>query len=336
MVAGSSNWPDDGLVATDVGTAPESAVIQIDKKRRRRQIALDIRRDRYLYMLLVVPVAYYLIFKYAPMYGVTIAFKDYNLFKGVFASEWVGFEVFRQIFNMPDFMRALRNTLLLNMLGLLIGFPAPIIIAVMLSELRSPWFKRTAQTVLYLPHFISWMIIGGMVYQIFATRSGTINGMLTNWFGIEPIPFLTQNFSWVAIYIFSGIWQSMGWGAIIYLAAIAGINPELYEAATVDGCTRLQRIRHITLPGIRPTVSILLILRLGRFMDIGFEPPYVLGNVLVREYSDVISTFVYRVGIQSAQFSVATAVGLFQSVIGLILLITANQMSKRIGDQGLW
>jgi putative aldouronate transport system permease protein len=206
----------------------------------------------------------------------------------------------------------------------------------MLSELRVPWFKKVSQTLLYLPHFMSWMIIGGMAYQLFATQSGVINHLLTSITGGEPVAFLTTSGWWVGIYIGSGIWQSMGWSAIIFLAAIAGINPDLYEAATVDGCGRLRRIWHITLPGIRPTISIILILQLGKFMDIGFERPYALGNVLVRDVGDVISTFVYRVGILSAQFSVATAVGLFQSLIGLVLLVTANQLSKRIGDQGIW
>jgi putative aldouronate transport system permease protein len=308
--------------------------VKINPKKRRFWRA--IRRDRYLYLLLCVPIVYYLLFKYAPMYGVTIAFKDYNIFKGVFGSEWVGFDVFREIFGMKDFGRAVRNTLMLNMLSLLFGFPAPIVIAIMLSELRIAWYKKTTQTLLYLPHFISWMIIAGMAYQMFSTQSGTINHIITSITGGKPVPFLTDQYWWLFVYLGTGIWQGMGWGAILYLAAIAGINPELYEAATVDGCGRLRRIWYITLPGIRPTISILLILNLGRIMTIGFERPYTMGNILVRDFSDVISTFVYRVGILSGQFSIATAVGLFQSVIGLVLIITANQLSKKFGEQGIW
>lgn len=324
------------MVTDKTVTVATATLPTTDKRKRRRQIALDLQRDRYLYVLLVVPIAYFLIFKYAPMYGITIAFKNYNIFKGVFASEWVGLEVFREIFAMPDFGRAVRNTLLLNLLSLLVGFAFPILIAVMVSEIRVQWFKKVSQTLLYLPHFISWMIIAGMVYQMFATRTGMINHAIVSITGGDPIPFLSDPTWWVVVYIGSGIWQSMGWGAILYLAAIAGINPELYEAATVDGCGRLRRIWHITLPSIVPTITILLVLKLGRVMDIGFERPYALGNVLVREYGDVISTFVYRVGIQSGQFSVATAVGLFKSLIGLVLLVTANQISKRLGGSGIW
>lgn len=306
------------------------------EKTKFSRIWMGIKRDRWLYLLLIVPVIYFIIFKYIPMYGVVIAFKDYNLFKGIADSEWVGLDVFRKIFMMKDFIRAVRNTLMLNILGLLIGFPVPVMIAIMLSEIQLPLYKRVTQTLLYLPHFISWVIIAGMAYQLFSTSTGIINTMITSLSGREPIPFLTTPRLWVAIYVGTGIWQGMGWGAILYLAAIAGINPELYEAALVDGCGRMRRIWHITLPGIRPTISILLILNLGRFMNIGFEQPYTMGNLLVNDVSDVLSTFVYRVGIKSGLFSIATAVGLFRSVIGLILLVTSNQISKRLGESGIW
>jgi putative aldouronate transport system permease protein len=294
-----------------------------------------LRRDFLLYVLLALPICYFLLFKYVPMYGVTIAFRDYNMFKGVFASPWSGFGAFREIFSMREFFRAIRNTLVLNGLDLLVGFPAPIVLALLLNELRGQGYKRVSQTILYLPHFLSWVVIGGIVYEVFAPSYGIVASFL-GLLGLKPIPFLTNGPLWIGTYVGVGVWQSIGWGSIIFLAAISSISPELYEAADMDGAGRIRKMWSITLPCIKSTIVILLILNVGRLANIGFDRPYVLGNQLVQEYSDVISTFVYRVGIRSIRFTIATAIGLFQSVVGLAFLLGANLIASRAGEQGLW
>ncbi|BFT70936.1 sugar ABC transporter permease [Paenibacillus sp. P36] len=302
--------------------------------KKKNSILRSIKRDSLLYLLLLLPMAYILIFKYAPIYGVLMAFQDYNIFQGISGSEWVGLDVFKFIFEQNSFYRALTNTLVLNFLDLIAGFPAPILLAILLNELRFVRFKKITQTILYLPHFLSWVIIGGMVYLMFST-GGMANSFLSS-LGLGSIEFLSQKMNWLIMYVAVGVWHSVGWGTIIYLAAIIGINKELYEASDIDGCSRLRKIWHITLPGIKPTIIILLILQIGRMISIGFDRPFVMGNSLVSEYSDVISTYVYRIGIGSGDFSQATAVGLFQSVVGLIFLVTANFIAKKIGEQGIW
>jgi putative aldouronate transport system permease protein len=302
---------------------------------RRKSLSTYLRDNLALYLFLLAPIAYFVIFKYVPMYGVTIAFKDYNIFSGILGSPWNHFATFRKVFAMAEFYRAVRNTFVLNFLDLLFGFPSPIMLAIILTELRSELFKKLSQTVVYLPHFFSWVIIGSMALQIFSAQYGVINNVLAS-VGLRPIPFLTDKWVWVGTYTLLGVWQSLGWNAIIYLAAIAGINSELYEAAAIDGAGRLARIWHVTLPGILPTIMIMLILQLGRMMQIAFDRPYIIGNSLVVEHSDVISTYVVRVGLQALQFSLATAVGLFQSVVGLFFLLAANYAAERSGQQGIW
>jgi putative aldouronate transport system permease protein len=269
------------------------------------------------------------------MYGVTIAFKNFNLFKGIAKSPWVGLDVFKEVFQMRSFYTALKNTFMLNLLDLIVSFPAPIILALMLNELKARRFKKFAQTALYLPHFLSWIIIGGIMYQVFATNSGIAN-LLLGHLGIDPIPFLTNKYYWLITYLAVGVWQSAGWGTIIYLAAITGVNKELYEAAAVDGAGRFSKMRNVTLPGIRSTIVVLLILKIGDIVQIGFDRPYVIGNVSVNEFSEVISTFVYKVGIQTSQFSIAASVGLFQAVVGLVLLLSANYIAKKITENGIF
>lgn len=317
----------------DVNPTVKSFKTSVTKKKK-LGFMYYLKKDIFLYLLLLLPLTYFIVFKYGPIYGILIAFKDYNIFEGISKSKWIGFDAFKELFAMKDFYRVLRNTLMLNSLDLIVGFPAPIIIAIILNEIRSIWYKKVAQTLLYLPHFLSWVIVGGVAYQIFST-TGLINGILHN-LGIAPIPFLSENWHWIATYVGIGVWQSVGWGTIIYLAAITGINKELYEAAEVDGAERLQKIWHITLPSIKPTIIMLLILQLGRLVSIGFDRPYVLGNTLVQGYSDVISTFVYRVGLGSGNFTQATAIGLFQSVISIILLLGANFIAEKSGEQGIW
>jgi putative aldouronate transport system permease protein len=295
----------------------------------------SVFNDWQLYCLILLPMVYFITFKYIPMFGVVVAFKDYNVFKGVFASEWIGLDAFREIFQMDAFIHALRNTFVLNILDLIVGFPIPIILALLLNEVRVKWFKRGAQTLLYLPHFISWVVIGGLATQLLATNSGSINIFL-NSLGFESIPFLSENNYWIMTYLSTGIWREAGWGTILYLAALTGINKELYEAADVDGATRLRKMWHITLPGIKPTIVILLILNVGHMAAIGFERPFLLGNPGVRDVSEVVSTYVYTVGIQSARYTIATAIGLFQSIIGLIFLLSADYISRKVNNQGIW
>ncbi|WP_226000195.1 ABC transporter permease [Paenibacillus sp. BJ-4] len=292
------------------------------------------RRYWQLYALLVLPLAYFIVFKYGPMWGVQIAFKDFNFFQGITGSEWIGFDAFREVFRMDDFYRTLRNTIVLNLLDLLVSFPAPLILAILLYEMKVVWFKKLSQTILYIPHFISWVIIGGIVYQVFGTQSGMINNALTS-LGFDAIPFLTDKNDWVLTYLLTGVWQSAGWGTILYLAALTGINRELFEAAEVDGAGRMKRIWYITIPGMKTTIATLLIINLGNMITIGFDRPYVIGNVAVRDYSDVLSTFVYRIGMESGQYTLATVVGLFQAVVGLIFVLGANYASKKLTDESI-
>lgn len=288
-----------------------------------------------LYLMLVLPMAFFIIFRYVPMTNIVIAFKDYNMFKGVWESDWVGLKWFEKAFTDRDFYNALRNTLTLNLLDLLAGFPAPILLAILLNELAFKRYKRFTQTVVYLPHFLSWIIISGIAKQLLAPRTGVVNIFLGN-LGMQPIDFLMDQTLWVLTYVFLGLWKEIGWNTIIYLAAITGISPELYESAEVDGATRLRKIWHITLPGLRPTIVVLLIMSLGRILGSEFDRPYALGNDLVRSVADVISTMVYRVGIRSFQFSYTAAIGLFQSVICVIFLVVSNMIARRFGDRGIW
>jgi putative aldouronate transport system permease protein len=262
--------------------------------------------------LLYIFYSNYLIFHYWPIYGLVIAFKKFNAFKGMLGSPWVGFQNFTRFFSSVYFGRLIKNTVGMNLYGLAVSFPAPIILAILLTEIRIVWFKRLSQTILYLPHFISWVVIGGIMYQLLSTESGYVNIIIKN-LGGNPIPFLTERIHWIISYVLIGVWQSAGWGSILYLATITSIPPELYEAAMIDGAGWFKQILHITLPGIRQTIVVMLILSVGRMLAIGFDRPYVIGNVQVRDIADVISTFVYRIGLQSSNYSLATAVGLFQS-----------------------
>ena len=303
-------------------------------KKKRKGVLFYIKKDFFLYLLLLVPIVYFIIFKYVPMYQIIVAFKDYDVINGINGSKWIGLDAFKEVFKMPDFYKVLRNTLSLNFLDLVLGFPAPILLAILLNEIRIKWFKKVSQTILYLPHFLSWVIIGGMAYQLLSPQTGMLNILIKS-FGGPAVPFLTEKWHWLFTYSVIGVWQGVGWGTIIYLASITGISPELYEAAVVDGAGRLKKIWHITLPGIKPTIIMMLILGVGNVMKIGFDRPFVLGNPLVMDFSDVISTFVYRVGLQSVRYNIAAAVGLFQSVIGLVLILCVDKVAKKFGEQGI-
>jgi putative aldouronate transport system permease protein len=287
-----------------------------------------------LYLLLSVPVAVVLVFSYLPMIGLIISFQDFNIFKGFFGSKFVGFAVFEEIFKMPSFWAALRNTLMLNVLNLLTGFPAPIILALLLNEVKRAGLKKLFQSTLYLPHFLSWAIIGSLALELLADNTGLVNIIIQK-SGGKITPFLSEKWHWLFTYQVIGIWQNAGWGTIIYLAALTGINPELYEAAEVDGAGRWRKMWSITLPGMSSTMVVLLIIQVGRLISIGFEQPYIIGNALVRDFADVISTFVYRLGIVAGRFNVGTAVGLFQSVVGLTLLLGTNAIARKYGEEGV-
>jgi putative aldouronate transport system permease protein len=288
-----------------------------------------------LYLMLLLPMIYFLVFKYVPMTNIIIAFKEYNLFRGVWDSPWAGMKWFEQAFQSRDFYIALRNTLVLNILDLLMGFPAPIILAILLNEIPFKFYKKFTQTVIYLPHFLSWIIIAGMANQMFAPSGGVVNIFLAK-MGVGPIDFLMNKGMWIGTYGSLGVWKEMGWGTIIYLAAITGINPELYEAAEVDGAGRWRKIWNVTLPGIRSTIVVLLIMKLGVILGSEFDRPFTLANPTVMQVADVISTLVYRVGIRSQQFSLTAAIGLFQSVVCVLFLIAANSIAKKAGERGIW
>lgn len=306
----------------------------------RRKASFQVYMKRYwqLYALLALPLLYLLIFKYIPMIYIQIAFKKYSIVESVWKLPLAanhGFEYFIKAFKSKDFILALRNTVGLNLLDLVIGFPAPIIFALILNELCFKRFKKVVQTIAYMPHFLSWVIIYGLALQLFAPSTGFVNMILNN-LGMASIPFLDESRHWVATYIGLGVWQNFGWGSIVYLAAIAGISPELYEAASVDGAGRFKKMWHITLPGIKPTIVVLLVMNLGNILGSNFDRPFALQNNLVMDVANVLSTYVYKVGIKGLQFSLTTAVGLFQSVVGVFFLLTANWISRKLGERGIW
>ncbi|WP_336780248.1 sugar ABC transporter permease [Paenibacillus illinoisensis] len=292
-------------------------------------------RNRWLYFMLLPGLLYFLIFKYWPMYGILIAFKDYQPFLGFWDSPFVGLKHFERLFNDPSFIVLFRNTLMLAMLNILFFFPLPIVIALMLNELRHHLFKRTIQTLVYIPHFMSWVVVVGIAYIFLTTEGGIVNDLLV-YFGWDKINFLASNEWFRTIVTAEVIWKETGWGTIIFLAALSGVDPQLYEAARMDGANRLRQLWHITLPAIRSTIIILLILRLGNFLDTGFEQIFLMLNAMNREVGEVFDTYVYSVGISQGQYSFSTAVGLFKSLIGLVLVVVANHLAKRFGEEGIY
>ena len=314
--------------------------IAVPKQKTRWNIYF--KRYWQLYAMVALPLVYLLIFKYLPMRYIILAFKEYKLNTPLTEMPWANvkgnvdyFKYFKMAFGNVDFRRALWNTVKLNALDLIAGFPAPIIFALILNELCFKRFKQVVQTIAYMPHFLSWVIIASLVTQLFAPSEGLVNMFLAK-IGATTIQFLDVPKNWVATYIGTGVWQSFGWNSIVYLAAIAGISPELYEAASVDGAGRFSKIWHITLPGIRGTIVTLLVMALGNIIGSGFDRPFALANNLVMKYGEVISTFVYKNGIKGLQFSLTTAVGLFQSVVGLFFLLSANAISRKLGERGIW
>ena len=295
----------------------------------------NLRRDRQLVFMLIPVVIFFAVFSYYPLYGILIAFKDYSISKGILGSPWAGLRYFRQFFLSPYFGRLLRNTVLISVYSLLWGFPVPIIFALLLNEFKDGKFKRLIQTVSYLPHFISLVVICGILIDIFSPQGGVVNALLYSLTG-KRINFFGEPEWFRTMYVGSGVWQEFGWNSIIYLAAITGINPDLYEAARIDGAGRLRQIWHVTLPGIKPTILTLLILNLGNIMSVGYEKIILLYSPTTYETADVISTYVYRTGLLSQQYSYAGAVGLFNSVINIVILVLCNFVGKKLFGVGIW
>ena len=329
MVEGSKA----GQPATETLVAQAKALT--DGRTRGQRIADHLRREWQLYLLLAPVVIWMLVFLYKPMYGLQIAFKDYSIFRGVANSPWVGFEHFEVLFSNDQFLRAVGNTIKISALNLIFGFPAPIILALMFNEILHATYKKTAQTIVYLPHFISSVIIAGIVITAFAPTGGIVNVIL-GWFGIDSIYFLTRPEWFRPIFVGTGIWQEAGFGSIVFLAAIAGVNPSLYESAVVDGANRWQMMWKITIPSILPTILIMLIIRIGNIMEVSFELVILLYQPATYETADVVNTWVYRQGLQSGQYDLAAAAGLFNAVVAFVLVMTANSLSRRFSRTSLW
>ncbi|MDF2835897.1 MAG: sugar transporter permease [Paenibacillus sp.] len=287
-------------------------------------------------MIMMIPgLLYYLLFHYVPMAGILIAFQDYNLMKGIWGSPWVGLENFRNIFQSPDFPLIMKNTLVISVYRIVFNMLPDVMLALMLNEIRSQWFKRIVQTITYGPHFLSWIIVYGIVFSLFAPGSGLFTTFFRD-MGWGELNLLTDADYFRPLLIGSDLWKNVGFGAIIYLAALAGINQELYEAAVVDGAGRWRQMWHITLPGIRSVFVLLLILRLGSILDAGFDQVYIFLNARVYDVGDIIDTWVFRQGLEQLNFSIAAATGVFKSVIGLIFILGANKLAKKVGGSGIW
>lgn len=300
-----------------------------------RRFSKYMKQNYLLYVLLIPSLAYLIIFKYIPMGGVIIAFKDFKISRGILGSQWIGFENFRILFESLDFYRVLFNSLYLSVLQLIFQFPAPIIVAILLNEIRHQAFKRVTQTIMYLPHFISWVVLSGMIINFLSPAGGLVNQII-GFFGHEPVHFLVKSEYFRSIIISAEMWKGLGWGTIIYLAAMTSIDPSLYEAATIDGANRFKRIRYITLPGITNTIIILLVLRLGYILNNGFEQIFLLYSPTTYSVADVFETYTYRIGLLSGRFSYATAVGLFKSAVGTVLILASNRFARLFGRRALW
>ncbi|MDF2670299.1 MAG: protein lplB [Paenibacillus sp.] len=314
---------------------PEPSTAQHVKRRNNNSIGRKLWNSRYMYAFVLPGTLFFLIYKYVPLLGSIIAFQDYSPFQGFLHSDWVGFDHFKRIFENPEVVQVLINTLTLSFLQIAFAFPVPILLALMLNEVRHEWVKRLLQSFIYLPHFLSWVVVIGLV-TIFLRSDGLVNNLTEHLFGWESVQFLQLPWLFKPLLVLEIIWKEAGWGTIVFLAAIAGVNPELYEASIVDGAGRWRRVWHITLPAIRSTIIILLILRLGTVLDNGFEQIFLMLNPYVEEVGNVLDTYVYYKGILQSDFSFATAVGLFKSVVGLILVVSANRLAKRFGEDGIY
>lgn len=306
------------------------------KPNRLKRVRARMWKDRYLYLLLLPGLLYFLIYRYVPMLGITIAFKNFSPFMGIADSPWVGLDNFRRIFESPEVLQVIWNTLVISFLQIIFAFPAPILLAIMLNEVANPLLKRVMQSVVYMPHFLSWVVVVGIV-TIFFRNEGLINDVLREVFGAQQsIGFLTEPDYFRLFLILEVIWKEAGWGTIIFLAALAGVNPALYEAAVMDGANRFRQIWHITLPAIRSTIIIMLIIRLGDVLEVGFEQVFLQLNAFNMQIGNTLDTYVYYKGIQQSDYSFSTAVGVFKGLVGLVLVMSANKLSKRFGEQGVY
>lgn len=307
---------------------------KVEKQLKRKKSLRVIWRNRYLYLMILPGLLFFIIFRYLPMGGIVIAFQDYQPFLGITGSEWVGFKHFERLFTEDTFFMLLRNTLALFGLGML-AFPLPIMLALSLNEIKNKVFKSAIQTIVYIPHFMSWVIVVSIFFVFLAVDGGLVNELIKS-LGGQPIHFLTDP-GWARIvYIVQDTWKTIGWSTIIYLAAITAVDVTLYEAASIDGATRLRQLWHVTLPAIRPTIIMLLILRVGNTLDIGFEHVFLLTNALNRHVLEIFDTFVYTAGLVNGQLSFSTAVGLFRGLVGLILVVGANKLAKKFGEDGIY
>ncbi len=306
-----------------------------DKFSFRARAAKDIKKNKYIYLMLLPVMIYYILFCYLPMFGVVIAFKNYNITSGILGSSWVGLKWFKKFITDYSFFRVLKNTLLISVENILWGFPMPIIFALLINEIKNKTFKKSVQTITYLPHFISLVVFCGIITQFF-TRDGVVTKFLTI-FGVENTNLLSVSKYFRSIYIGTGIWQEVGWGSIMYLSALTAIDPQLYEAATIDGAGKFKQTLCVTLPGIASTIIIMFILRVGQIMSVGYEKILLLYSPLTYDTADVISTYLYRIGIlEGTQFSYSTAIGLFNSVVNLILIVVTNTVSAKVSGNSLW
>ncbi|MBT2293352.1 sugar ABC transporter permease [Paenibacillus albidus] len=305
------------------------------EKKKPTTILANLKRYKLLYLMIFPGVLYFLIFKYLPMGGLVIAFQDYQPYKGITGSEWVGFKHFIRLFTEPTFFMLLRNTLVLFAMNIVLFFPLPIILALMLNEVKQRHFKNLVQTIIYIPHFMSWVIIVSITYVFMTVDGGVINELMAS-MGFKKISFLTSP-EWLrTVYIGQIIWKELGWSTIIYLAAITVVDPQLYEASEMDGAGRLRKTWHVTLPAIRPVIITLLILKIGSTLDLGFEHMYLLLNSLNREVAEIFDTYIYTAGLKNGQLSFSTTVGLFKGIVGLILVIGSNKLAKKMGEDGVY
>lgn len=296
---------------------------------------LYLSRKKYLYIMLIPCIIYFIIFNYVPMYGVLIAFKDFNFKLGILGSPWIGFENFEYMFGLSDFYRVLRNSIVLSALRLVFTFPFPIILALLMNDIAIPKYQKTVQTIIYLPHFISWVVIGGILVNFLSPTNGVVNNVIKS-MGGDAIFFLGDPKYFRTLTVLTSIWKDSGWGTIIYLAAITSIPAELYEASTMDGANKLQNLWYVTLPSIKSTIVIMFILQMGRIMSNGFEQVYILQNTRNLSVSDVFETYTYRVGMVGGRYSFATTVGLFTSVVSIIFLLASNKLANALGEEGIW